>query len=41
MQICELHTKIATGARGFGVVAPKVWHDLPDSIRSNDSIYLI
>jgi len=26
------------GARAFGVAAPKVWHDLPDSIRSSDSI---
>jgi len=36
--ICERRTKTATGARAFGVVAPKVWHDLPDSIRSSDSI---
>jgi len=36
--ICERCTKTATGARAFGAVAPKVWHDLPDSIRSSDSI---
>jgi len=36
--ICERHTKTATGARAFGVIAPKVWYDLPDSIRSSDSI---
>jgi len=36
--ICEHRTKTATGARAFGVVAPKVWHNLPDSIRSRDSI---
>jgi len=35
---CECRTKTATGARAFDVVAPKVWHDLPDSIRSSDSI---
>jgi len=36
--ICERPTKTAKGARAFGVVAFKVWHDLPDSIRSSDSI---
>jgi len=36
--ICERRTKTATGARAFGVVAPKVWHDLSDSIRSSDTI---
>jgi len=25
--IYERRTKTATGARAFGVVAPKVWHD--------------
>jgi len=25
----------ATGARAFGVVGPKVWRDLPDSIRES------
>jgi len=30
--ICEHRTKTATGAGAFGVVAPKAWHDLPDSI---------
>jgi len=35
--ICERHTKTATGARAFGVVAPKVWNDLPDTIQSSDS----
>jgi len=34
----ERRTKTVTGARAFSVVAPKVWHDLPDSIRSSDSI---
>jgi len=38
MAVLERRTKTATGARAFGVVAPKVWHDLPDSIRSSDSI---
>jgi len=28
----------ATGARAFVAVAPKVWHDLPDLIRSSDSV---
>jgi len=38
--ICERRTKTATGARAFGVFAPKVWHDLPDlSIQSG--IYLL
>jgi len=32
------YTKTTTGARDFGAVAPKVWDDLPDSIRSSDSI---
>jgi len=37
--ICKRRTtKTASGARAFGVVVPKVWHDLPDSIRSSDSI---
>jgi len=36
--ICERRTKTASGARAFGVVAPKVWHDLPDSVRYNDYI---
>jgi len=36
--ICERITKTATGARVVGVVAPKVWHELPDSIRSSDYI---
>jgi len=36
--ICERHTNTASGARAFGVVAPKVWHDLPDSVRYSDSI---
>jgi len=36
--ICECRTKTATGARAFAVVAPKVWHDLPGSIRSIKSI---
>jgi len=36
--ICERRTKTAPGARDFGVVAPKFWHDLPDSIRASDSI---
>jgi len=27
--------------RAIGVVALKVWHDLPDSIRSSDSISII
>jgi len=31
-------TKAATGARAFGAVAPKVWHDIPDSIRACDTI---
>jgi len=30
----ERRTKTATGAKAFVVVSPKVWHDLPDSIRS-------
>jgi len=34
----ERHTKTGTGARAFCVVAPKVCHDLPESIRSRDSI---
>jgi len=33
-----IYTKTATGAKAFGVVASKVWHDLPDSIRASDSI---
>jgi len=36
--ICERRTKTATGARAFGAVAPKVWHDLPDSIRCRYNI---
>jgi len=36
--ICERRTKTATGARAFGVAAPKVWLDLPESKRSSDSI---
>jgi len=36
--ICERRTNTATGASAFGVVAPKVWLNLPDSIRSSDSI---
>jgi len=36
--ICERRTKTATGARAFGVAAPKVWPDLPDSIRYSDFI---
>jgi len=36
--ICERRTKTATGARAFGAVAPKVWHDLPDFIRACDTI---
>jgi len=37
-EISMRRAKTATGARAFGVVAPKVWHDLPDSVRSSDSI---
>jgi len=33
-----VRAKTARGARAFGVVAPRVWHDLPDYIRSSDSI---
>jgi len=36
--ICERRTETTIGARAFGAVAPKVRHDLPDSIRSSDSI---
>jgi len=46
ISMAELHlyslavsvTKTATGVRTSGVVAPKVWHDSPDSKRSSDSI---
>jgi len=36
--ICERSTRTAIGARAFGAIAPKVWHDLPDSIRSSSSL---
>jgi len=36
--ICERRTKTATGARAFSVVVSKIWHDLPDSIRSSDPL---
>jgi len=35
---CEGRTKTAIGARAFSVAALKVWYDLPESIRSSDSI---
>jgi len=39
--ICERRTKTATSARAFSVVAPKVLHDLSDTIRSSDLYYII
>jgi len=34
----ERRTRTATGARAFGAVAPKIWSELPDSIRSSASL---
>jgi len=36
---CGRRNKTATGARAFGVVAPKVWHDLPDSIDTINGLH--